>query len=540
MTTVVTAFYPIRSKFPPAHYIEWAREFLKLEAPIVLFTEPILRQTFQDLRTNGYPMYIVEKPFATLHAWTLYQDIWQKHSTMDHELYHTPELYALWAEKAWFVEEAIKRNPFKTSHFFWCDIGAFRQPMTPAMQQSFPRVDCFSKDRILMCSVEPLNSQDWKRETDGIVGNFRYVNRIVGGLWGGSVAACLRWRSAFEAQLIRYIAAGRFVGKDQSVMLSAYLEDTSLAHIVRPTTKQGDHWFFLEYALSDGGPLLEPDTSYMRPLNPPLPPSISVAMMGGLGNQLFQVAAAWAHARRTGSRLSLLNKKEADGRPMYWDTVLHRFQHLRGSVQSGPSWWEPAATVYAPPPTPPSVGLQMRGYFQSPKYFADYADELRSLFQPSVDILTTLNSKYKILLEHRDRVVVVHARRGDYCTTDAAIEHHGPLPVSYYAKAMEQFPKNSLFVLVSDEPLWWMEGLPQLPRLHSAEFHILMESDEVLTFALLQQFQKFILANSSFSWWAAWMADAKTVIAPARWFGPSGPSSYEDIYCSHWKRIEFV
>ncbi len=540
MTTVVTAFYPIRSKFPPAHYIGWAREFLKLEAPVVLFTEPTLRQTFQALRTNGKPLHIVEKPFASLHAWSLYHDTWQKHSTLDHELYHTPELYALWAEKAWFMEDAIQRNPYGTTHFFWCDIGAFRQPMTPAMRQSFPRSDYLPNDRILICSVEPLSSLDWKQEVDGIMGNFRYGNRIVGGLWGGTAAACLRWKSAYESQLIRYICAGRFAGKDQSVMLSAYLEDTSLARIVKPTTKQGDHWFFLEYALADDGPPLETDMSYMRPLNPPQPPILTISLMGGLGNQLFQVAAAWAHARRTGTRLCVQNKKEADGRPMYWDTVLHRFQHVRGSLQKLPSWWEPAATVYAQPPSPPSVGLQMRGYFQSPKYFTEYADELRTLFQPNGNVLTTLKSKYKHLMEYRDRVVVVHARRGDYCTTAAAIEHHGPLPVSYYAKAMEQFPKDSLFVLVSDEPLWWMEVLPQLPLLHSAEFHILMEPDEVLTFALLHQFQKYIIANSTFSWWAAWMADAKTVFAPARWFGPTGPGQYEDIYCPHWQRIEFV
>lgn len=539
MTTVVSAFYPIRSKFPPTQYLEWAKKFLKLESPIVLFTEPGLGQTFQTLRTNNHPLYIVEKPFASLHAWVLYHDIWQKHSTMDHEIYHTPELYALWAEKAWFVEEAIQRNPFGTSHFFWCDIGAFRTPMTIVMQKTFPRKEGFPEDRILLCSVQPLEPSDWKRE-DGIVGNFRHVNRIVGGLWGGTAAACLRWRSAYEAQLIKYISVGRFVGKDQSIMLSAYLEDTSLARIVRPTTSQGDHWFFLEYALSDGGPPLETDTSYIRPLNPPLPPRISVAMMGGLGNQLFQIAAAWSHARRTGTRLCLLNKKEADGRPMYWDTAFHRFQHQRGSIHTGPSWWEPAPTVYASPPQPPSVGLQLRGYFQSPKYFSEYADELRTLFRPSAEVLTAVQDKYNYLLQHRERVVVVHARRGDYCSSQSQIEYHGPLPVSYYANALKQFPKDSLFVLVSDEPMWWMEVLHQIPTLHTSEFHILTETDELITFTLLQQFQMFCIANSSFSWWAAWMADAKTVLAPATWFGPKGPSSYEDMYCPHWNRIQFV
>lgn len=539
MTTVVTAFYPIRSKFPSEHYYVWAKEFMRLEAPIVLFTESALRPLFQSMRINGRPLHIVETPFEDLESWKLYKSHWYQHSTMDHELYHTPELYALWAQKAWFVAEAVTKNPFGTTHFFWCDIGAFREPMTYEMRSSFPRVECFPEDRILMCSVKPLADGDWKREQDGIVGNFRYENRIVGGLWGGVAAACLRWRSAYEAQLIRYFTAGRFAGKDQSVMLSAYLEDTSLARIVRPTTKQGDHWFFLEYALSEGGSL-ETDVSYTRPMNPPQAPILSVNIMGGLGNQLFQVAAGWAHARRTGSRFHLPHNKEPDGRPMYLDSVLHRFRHFCTPIRPMPSWWEPAATVFSTPPQPPSVGLQMRGYFQSPAYFAEYATEIRSLFQSSPSVQKEIEHKYAFLLEQMDRVVVVHARRGDYCATVKSHEYHGPLPSAYYSKAMQQFPKDTLFLLVSDEPLWWMQVIQEIPELQQSHFHILMESDEVLTFGLLQRFQKFILANSSFSWWAAWMADAPTVIAPAKWFGPTGPSEYKDLYCGHWKQLEFV
>ena len=535
MTTVVTAFYPIRSKYPTNQYIVWAKEFLQLEAPIVLFTEAEYANTFRVLRTNGKPLHIIEKPFQDLTMWRLYRDDWQRESMRDHEMHHSAELYSVWAEKTVFVEEAIRKNPHDTSYFFWCDIGAFREPMTSEMQQTFPRTECLPIDRILLCSVQPLKPEDWKRE-GGIVGNFRYENRIVGGLWGGPAGACLRWRSAYEAQLIRYFSTGRFAGKDQSVMLSAYLEDTSLVYIVKPTTKQGDHWFFLKYALATNGPPLEIDTSYIRPLNPPIPPAVSVQLMGGLGNQLFQVAATWAHARRTGSRLLLPNTKTEDGRPLYWDSVLHRFQHLCTTPTYMPSWWEPAPTIYAQPPSPSSVGLCLRGYLQSPRYFQTLdidTAELRSLFRPSAECFAEVERKYRDLLEMRDRVVVVHARRGDYCKTAESIEYHGPLSVDYYRRAFQKFPADSIFLLVSDEPMWWMNVLVHI----SGGFTILMESDEVLTFALLQQFRKFILANSSFSWWAAWMADAEKVVAPATWFGPRGPQQYEDIYCANWERI---
>ncbi len=532
MTTVVSAFYPIRSKFPTDQYIEWSKEFLRLEAPIVLWTEPHLASLFRSMRTNGRPLQIVETPFASLPAWVLYSDQWKKQHALDHERYHSPELYAIWAQKAWCVEEVVRQNPFGTSHFFWCDIGAFREPMTEAMRLHFPRFPQTTQG-ILMCSVAPLHPNDWKRK-NGILGDFLYMNRIVGGLWGGSAAACLRWRSAYEAQLAQYFAANQFAGKDQSVMLSAYLEDPTLACIIKPTTTEGDHWFFLEYALSDGRPL-ETDASYIPPLNPPAPPILSVLLQGGLGNQLFQIAGAWAHARRTGARLRLQTEKAVpDGRPMYWDSVLHRFQHLLGPVPVMPHWWEPAATVYGQPPIPPAVGLQLRGYLQSPRYFVEYAEEIRTLFRPSVAALRDIETRHVDLIRQKDRVVVVHARRGDYCL---AADHHGPLTVAYYSEAMKRFPPDSIFLLVSDEPMWWIEAIAEISELQQSTFHILMETDEVATFTLLQQFRQFIIANSSFSWWAAWMASAFRVVAPAQWFGPAGPRQWEDLYVPEWERV---
>ena len=97
--------------------------------------------------------------------------------------------------------------------------------------------------------------------------------------------------------------------------------------------------------------------------------------------------------------------------------------------------------------------------------------------------------------------------------------------------------ENPFFLLVCEEPMWFLEVIEDLPALQAHPFQILVESDEVVTMGLLQQFQHFILANSSFSWWFAWLADARHVIAPAAWFGPAGPKRWEDIYCKGWLRM---
>jgi len=67
---------------------------------------------------------------------------------------------------------------------------------------------------------------------------------------------------------------------------------------------------------------------------------------------------------------------------------------------------------------------------------------------------------------------------------------------------------------------------------------ILSDHDEIQTFALLQQFDYFIMSNSTFIWWCVWLSSApKHVIVPSKWFGPAGPAHYEDIYEPSWERI---
>ena len=67
--------------------------------------------------------------------------------------------------------------------------------------------------------------------------------------------------------------------------------------------------------------------------------------------------------------------------------------------------------------------------------------------------------------------------------------------------------------------------------------HMILEESDINTFALLQQFKHFIMSNSTFIWWCVYLADAKNVIVPAKWFGPAGPQLYEDIYEPNWVRM---
>ena len=221
----------------------------------MLFTTAELSPLFREMRDDHGPLHIVELPFTELDTWVRWKDRWIADWDKDHEkAHHTPQLYAIWAQKAFFVDRAAALNPFGSEHFFWCDIGALRTEPPAAVYANFPDIARFpADDRIVMSAVHALEAGDTKKHEDGIVGDFRYVDRIVGGLWGGTAQACKQWLQAYTTQLEAYFRAGRFAGKDQSVMLSAYLADRSLAYILQPTLSPtvADPWFFLLHFMSD-------------------------------------------------------------------------------------------------------------------------------------------------------------------------------------------------------------------------------------------------------------------------------------------------
>ena len=266
---------------------------------------------------------------------------------------------------------------------------------------------------------------------------------------------------------------------------------------------------------------------------------VSVNIMGGLGNQLFQIAAAYAYARREKGTLQIEHIHTNGNRPLYWDTLLHRVQpYLVRHLPSIDSWSEPGATTFGEiGPLSPS-GKYLRGYLQSSKYF--YTDkikeEIRELFQAPSHLVEQVQTKYADLIEKKDRVVVVHCRRTDYIT---AQQFHGPLQASYYKEAMKRMMEkveNPIFLLCGDDSSFWNEIREEIRPVWANEHRILDETD-VHTFILLQQFQNVIMANSTFIWWTTWLSQAKNVMVPSQWFGPAGPKDWEDIYEPSWDRI---
>ena len=263
-----------------------------------------------------------------------------------------------------------------------------------------------------------------------------------------------------------------------------------------------------------------------------------IQTVGGLGNQMFQIAAAYAHSRRYGTELYISELTNCQRRgTSYWDTFLHNFTKNIGAAPAPPAksiLWKERCFRYMPIPKPANT---LHGYFQSSKYFADVSGELHHLFEPTPLVKQKVAEKYGALLaEEREKLCVVHVRRGDY-TTAANTPIHNVLTPEWYGRAIaaviERIPDIQLLVFSDDIP--WCRGLPCFQGGH---VRFIDEPTDYLALHLMSQFKHFIMSNSTFSWWAVWLGTpADLVIVPSKWFGPAGPQDYQDIYEPNWIKL---
>ena len=248
--------------------------------------------------------------------------------------------------------------------------------------------------------------------------------------------------------------------------------------------------------------------------------------MGGLGNQLFQIATGYAHARRHGYQLQLPPTTNCK-RGTYWDTFYPACKQFRTHAPNGAPRYSEQHFHYS---QIPSTARNLIGYFQSSKYFAEYECEIRDLFVPSEAVRATMNHKWgHLLTEPR---IVVHIRRGDYVNLP---EFHCILTPSYYVSTVNRMIAETGIdrVLVFSDDIEWCKtiGLP-------ASSLFVDEPDEAVSLHLMSQFQHYVISNSSFSWWAVWLGKkASLVYVPDEWFGTMGPTDIQDIYEPDWVKL---
>jgi hypothetical protein len=259
--TVVTAYYPIPSKFPIDNYIGWMTAFWpKTECPLIFFTDPALvPHTHDMLKDRKGPTRVIGLAFNELSAFKkLCPEVWiHTHSKDPERLTHSPELYAIWYEKKEFVLRAIELNPFGSDQFVWCDAGICRRQEWAEHLRSFPKREMIPPvGRMLLLRIDPFNAADKQPDKHGIMGEFTKRATVGGGILAADIQGWISWSKAYDTMLMRYYLADRFIGKDQNIVGSMILEQADLAFIVDPCSSMNtiDRWFYLLFFLAGARP----------------------------------------------------------------------------------------------------------------------------------------------------------------------------------------------------------------------------------------------------------------------------------------------
>lgn len=254
--------------------------------------------------------------------------------------------------------------------------------------------------------------------------------------------------------------------------------------------------------------------------------------LGRLGNQMFQIAAT----------VGVAHRNECGWRLPPWPYA----KFFAGPWPETP--WPEKLRLYAEPdfayravaiPGPTAL----RGYFQSERYFADCADKVRRLFAPAPSVIAEIDAHFGSILW--GKTCSVHVRRGDYVGNKRFVDLAA---TDYYEAAMARFDADTTFLVFSDDPGWCQQRFRD-PR--CGFVHGLHDVGDLL---LMSRCGGHIVANSSFSWWGAWLDPdpSHRVVAPAAWFAgefadPSAPfvpgpphrgfHDARDLVPEHWERL---
>ena len=172
--------------------------------------------------------------------------------------------------------------------------------------------------------------------------------------------------------------------------------------------------------------------------------------------------------------------------------------------------------------------VNLYGYFQSEKYFKHIEESIREDFLFKDEIFDSCKQFFNF-----DEIISLHVRRTDYVSNS---ENHPPYSLEYYEKSLSMFSDNIPVMIFSDDPQWCKEQ-----NLFSSDRFLISENEwNAIDLCLMSLCTHHIIANSSFSWWGAWLSKSKNVVAPSRWFGDNAYTSQHntrDLIPNDWKII---
>lgn len=244
--------------------------------------------------------------------------------------------------------------------------------------------------------------------------------------------------------------------------------------------------------------------------------------LSGVGNQLFCVATALGYAYEYDATAVFPQIKTDKFINKYKDTLYKNLKIGRTDVIAGLNYRE--SRFEFDEINQYNGILRTTGYFQSFKYFEKHRDKiLKDLNIESLQ--SNVIEKYGDFSDF----VSIHVRRGDYLELS---DYHHNLQIDYYRKAVKNFDQDTKFLIFSNDIGWCKQNFDFLKHVSFSE--ALEDWEDII---LMSTCRDNIIANSSFSWWGAWLNENKNkiVIAPKNWFGPKyAHKNTKDLLPEDW------
>lgn len=273
-------------------------------------------------------------------------------------------------------------------------------------------------------------------------------------------------------------------------------------------------------------------------------PKVSIEICGGFGNQLFLIAAVLHYAKKFNYEpvfpdTKNLPKYTCEERHSYWEILnssnkinfknvnKNQFKIYKENEFNFNEFIDQRADTY------------LSGYYQSYKYVDYVKDDMIAMIYSSSNYNNKADQLYKNLTDKfkTDNLISIHIRRGDYLKHS---DIHTNLSIEYYITAINKISSTCPVIVFSNDIEWCKNNLSKniTNPIYFIE-NIIDEFNDYIELLLMSKIKYNIIANSSFSWWAAYLNNNKDkkIIAPAMWFEYNGPKNWQDLYYDNWSII---
>lgn len=255
-----------------------------------------------------------------------------------------------------------------------------------------------------------------------------------------------------------------------------------------------------------------------------------LGLNGRLGNQMFQYAATMAAAQSAAAVFAIPIEYQELSKYFNLSCKFFSIEYNRNAL-SGLNIYQESSFNYNQNFSFIGDNTDLLGYFQTEKYFKNIEDKIRKEFSFKKEILEECSKNIaNIKSKYNKKICSLHIRRGDYVNLQ---NYHALCTQEYYKSAID-LNAGCVFYIFSDDIEWCKTNFV------GENFVFSEKNSQQDDLCLMSLCDNNIIANSSFSWWAAWLNNNKNkqVIAPNNWFGPAYKHyNTTDLYCEDWIRI---